>query len=112
MCGFTQQQTNELALAAGEALANAVEHGNKDLGFISVACRFADGELTIEVTDDGPGFDYTKTTSSRRDPDAVRGFGISLMHALMDGVHYEGRGSLVRLRKRRRVEAEGETKEA
>ncbi len=111
MCGFSQQETHEIALASGEALANAVEHGNKDLGFIAVACQFADGELTIDVSDDGPGFDFKNVTTRRRDPDALRGFGISIMHALMDGVQYEGRGSHVRLRKRRRAAGE-RTKEA
>lgn len=111
MCGFSQQETYEIALASGEALANAVEHGNKDLGFIAVACAFVDGELTIDVSDDGPGFDFAHVTKRRRDPDALRGFGISIMHALMDGVQYEGRGSRVRLRKRRGAAGE-RTKEA
>jgi anti-sigma regulatory factor (Ser/Thr protein kinase) len=31
----------------------------------------------------------------------VRGFGISIMRAVMDGVDYESRGTTVRLRKRR-----------
>jgi anti-sigma regulatory factor (Ser/Thr protein kinase) len=112
MCGFSQQETHEIALAAGEALANAVEHGNKDLGFVSVVCGFADGVLTIDVSDDGPGFDFATIAARRRDPDALRGFGISIMHALMDGVHYEGRGSRVSLRKRLRGGAEEQTKEA
>jgi len=112
MCGFSQQETHEIALAAGEALANAVEHGNKDLGFVSVACGFADGELWIDVTDDGPGFDFATVAARRADPDALRGFGISIMHALMDGVQYEGRGSRVCLRKRLRGEADEQTKEA
>jgi anti-sigma regulatory factor (Ser/Thr protein kinase) len=47
----------------------------------------------------------------RADPDALRGFGISIMHALMDGVQYEGRGSRVCLRKRLRCEADGEASE-
>ncbi len=101
MCGFSQDEIHEIALAAGEALANAVEHGSKSLGHITVACRFLDGELIVDVVDDGPGFDYSNVTSCRRDPDALRGFGISIMHALMDGVAFEARGSHVRLHKRR-----------
>ncbi len=112
MCGFSQQETHEIALAAGEALANAVEHGNKDLGYVSVACRFADGELRIEVSDDGPGFDFATVATRGRDPEALRGFGISIMHALMDGVHYEGHGSRVSLRKRLRGDTTEQTKEA
>jgi serine/threonine-protein kinase RsbW len=113
LCGFDSSETYEIALAAGEALANAVEHGNKNLGFIRVHCSFADGELTVEIDDDGQGFDYRSVTGRRRDPNAIRGFGISIMHAVMDGVQYEQRGTLVRLRKRRMNAAAGEeTREA
>ena len=101
LCGFDSQATFEIALGAGEALANAVEHGNKDLGFIEVSCRFADGELVVEVADAGLGFDATRLETKRRDPDAIRGFGISIMRSVMDGLDYEARGTVVRLRKRR-----------
>jgi anti-sigma regulatory factor (Ser/Thr protein kinase) len=101
LCGFESQETFEIALGAGEALANAVEHGNKALGFIEVSCRFANDELIVEVSDAGVGFDPARLETKRRDPDAVRGFGISIMRAVMDGVDYMSRGTTVRLRKRR-----------
>jgi anti-sigma regulatory factor (Ser/Thr protein kinase) len=100
VCGFSSQLTVDIALAAGEALANAVEHGNKDVGYIGLFCRFDDGELTIEVRDEGHGFDYTATVKRRREPTSVRGYGITIMHALMDDVAYVDRGTTVRLRKR------------
>ena len=105
LCGFDTTQTYEIALGVGEALANAVEHGTKDLGFITVACRFDGSDMSIEVTDEGPGFDVGRVSRRRRDPNAVRGFGISIMHAVMDDVHYERRGNCVRLRKRRAAPA-------
>ena len=37
LCGFGTQETFEIALGAGEALANAVEHGSRSLGHIEVA---------------------------------------------------------------------------
>lgn len=100
-CGFTSEALDEIALATGEALANSVEHGNKDLGFIEVSCAFAEDALVIEIADAGLGFDITQIKRRERDPDAVRGFGISIMHALMDDVAYSRRGAAVRLRKRR-----------
>ena len=99
-CGFSSQLTIDIALGVGEALANAVEHGNKDLGYVGLFCRFEDGELTIEVRDEGHGFDYTATVKRRREPTSVRGYGITIMHALMDEVAYVDRGTTVRLRKR------------
>jgi anti-sigma regulatory factor (Ser/Thr protein kinase) len=101
LCGFDTTQTYEIALGTGEALANAVEHGTKDLGFITVSCRFDGSDMTIEISDEGPGFDFGGVAQRRRDPDAVRGFGISIMHSVMDDVRYERHGNCVRLRKRR-----------
>jgi anti-sigma regulatory factor (Ser/Thr protein kinase) len=105
LCGFDSQLTVDIALAAGEALANAVEHGSKDLGFIGLVCRFDDGVLTVEIRDEGPGFDVTAAMKRRREATSVRGFGITIMRALMDSVDYEHRGTLVRLRKRLKADA-------
>ncbi len=108
---FTVDELSEIALAAGEALANAVEHGNKDLGFIAVSCVFENGDLTIEVRDSGAGFDIMHAKPRPRDPAAVRGFGISIMHALMHEVSYSSRGAVVRLTKRRKEPAATELRE-
>jgi anti-sigma regulatory factor (Ser/Thr protein kinase) len=109
LCGFPSQLTIDIALGVGEALANAVEHGNKDLGFISVTCSFADGVLSIEVCDEGGGFDVGNVSKRHRQPDAVRGFGMSIMHAVMDSVEYKERGTCVRLRKQLRHESADST---
>jgi anti-sigma regulatory factor (Ser/Thr protein kinase) len=102
LCGFAGEDIFDIVLGAGEALANAVEHGNKDLGFFTVTCSFADGELTIEVADTGPGFEFALVEAKNRDPSAIRGFGITIMRATMNAVDYTARGTTVRLRKRRR----------
>jgi anti-sigma regulatory factor (Ser/Thr protein kinase) len=101
LCGFSAHDLIDVALGAGEALANAVEHGTRDLGFFTVSCDFEDGALTIEVADAGLGFDTSTIATKRRDPNAIRGFGISIMHSVMDEVVYLDRGTTVRLRKRR-----------
>jgi len=100
MCGFSPRLTVDLTLAAGEALANAVEHGNKELGYILLTCSFEEGLLTIEVRDQGHGFDHTAASKRRREATNVRGFGITIMRALMDVVEYRDRGTTVRLTKR------------
>ncbi|MBD5633635.1 MAG: ATP-binding protein [Candidatus Eremiobacteraeota bacterium] len=101
LCGFAAEEMFDIALGAGEALANAVEHGNKDLGFIAVSCTFDNGVLIIEVSDSGPGFDVARHETKHREPDAIRGFGISIMRSVMDAVDYMARGTTVRLHKRR-----------
>lgn len=47
-----------------EALTNAVRHGGADCA-ISVRQRFGDGLLTVEVKDDGPGFDVSTVPAER-----------------------------------------------
>lgn len=101
ICGFSAEEVDDIRLATGEAIANAVEHGRnpRQSGF-SVRCSFAEEELTIEVRDNGEGFD--DETSMQIDPDdgATRGFGIFLMRRLMDRVNFEKSGTLVRLSRR------------
>ncbi len=111
LCGFEAQATFDIALGVGEALANAVEHGNKDLGFITVSARFENGALDIEIADAGLGFDLAHVETKRRDPSAVRGFGISIMRSVMDHVEYVDRGTIVRLRKLREAAAYGERRQ-
>jgi serine/threonine-protein kinase RsbW len=98
-CGFPEQLTVEIALAAGEALANAVEHGNKDAGTIELRCVFEGGVLVVEVADQGEGFDFSTVGSGSREPNSVRGFGTTIMQSLVDAIEYAERGTLVRLRK-------------
>ncbi|GAC1302129.1 MAG: hypothetical protein NVSMB19_11080 [Vulcanimicrobiaceae bacterium] len=114
LCGFGADEVADIGLAAGEALANAVEHGSKHLGTIDVSCAFDGCDLTIEIGDVGPGFDVDGTVERRRDPQAVRGFGISIMHAIMDRVHYSQTGTTVRLvrRARHNATADGAREEA
>lgn len=100
-CGFCADELADIGLAAGEALANAVEHGARDLGYIDVRCEFDGGRLSIEIGDTGAGFDVFRATSRHPDPSGVRGFGITIMRSVMDDVRYSRHGSVVRLVKRR-----------
>ena len=97
ICGFSHEEVYDIRLAAGEALSNAVEHGHntKSSGF-SVRCIFQNDVLTIEIRDNGSGFslegDDTTLLEQRN-----RGFGIFLMRRLMDHVHFDRNGTMVRL---------------
>jgi len=96
ICGFTRAEVEDIRLAVGEALNNAVEHGHTDRasGF-SVLCTFADGEMTIDVRDSGGGFTQDHP-----------GFGMLLMRRLMDSVRYERGGTRVRLSRRHAISEE------
>jgi serine/threonine-protein kinase RsbW len=99
ICGFSKEEVDDVRLAAGEAISNAVEHGRnaRSSGF-SVRCIFVDDELTVEIRDNGDGF----TPGDDLPPalDRGRGYGIFLMRRLMDKVAFDKNGTCVRLTRR------------
>jgi len=101
-CGFRDTSLSDVESAAGEALANAAEHGGREApdGY-DVSATFDGVRLVIDVEDHGRGFDGAAALNEA--PPSVsgnRGFGIFLMHALMDEVAYSDRGSRIHLVKR------------
>jgi anti-sigma regulatory factor (Ser/Thr protein kinase) len=88
LCGFAPDEIDDIRVASGEALLNAVEHGktHRSNGF-SVRCSFEEDELTIEIRDNGDGF--------FGEPEGE--YGMLLMRRLMDRVQFEANGTCVRL---------------
>jgi anti-sigma regulatory factor (Ser/Thr protein kinase) len=85
---------DEVVLAVGEALSNAVEHsGPANFAPVDVEIELADDELTIEIADHG------RWRNRPPRPDGGRGLGI--MRAVMDDVAIDARptGTRVHLRK-------------
>jgi serine/threonine-protein kinase RsbW len=106
ICGFSREEVDDIRLAAGEAISNAVEHGRgaRSSGF-SVRCTFVDDQLTIEIRDNGDGFALADgglipAEGAQPAPGRMRGYGIFLMRRLMDGVTFDNNGSCVRLWRR------------
>jgi serine/threonine-protein kinase RsbW len=106
IAGFRNSDGSELDIetALREALANAIVHGNQldPSKSVYVACRCTtDGEVSITVQDEGPGFDADSvadpTTAENRL--LTQGRGIYLMKTLMDEVRFEQRGTFVYMRK-------------
>jgi serine/threonine-protein kinase RsbW len=98
-------------VAVTEALSNAVLNGNcSDVRrTVRVEARIDATSLTVEVTDEGCGFDEASTFYCPSDADWLEredGRGLFLMRSLMDEVHYRcasppSRGHTVRLVLRR-----------
>ncbi len=104
--GFDEAESQDLELAVGEALANAVEHGHTAGGSIEVSASCRNEVLTVEVKDNGRGFDAWQnpgTTPSA--PTSPRGFGIHIMRATVDHVQFLDGGTRVVLTKRAAVRA-------
>ena len=118
-----------VCIALEEALRNALFHGNLEISSeeregdgevyrkliegrrnsdpyrtrrLIVHVRFAPGEATFTIQDDGPGFDPSALPDPT-DPenlDKVSGRGLLLMRTFMDEVNYNDRGNRVTMVKR------------
>jgi anti-sigma regulatory factor (Ser/Thr protein kinase) len=55
-CGLDEGQVHDVALAVSEAATNAVVHGYRgEAGTIHVSASMSESELTIVISDKGPG---------------------------------------------------------
>lgn len=94
----------DVRLAFEEALVNAVKHGNKadPDKTVYIAIEASDEAITIEVKDEGTGFDYERLAipTEEANLEKLSGRGVFLIKSLMDSVTYLDNGSRVRMVKR------------
>jgi serine/threonine-protein kinase RsbW len=102
---ITVEELN-IKIALVEALTNAMEHGN---GFdphklVKVEAKFLENKAEIKIADQGKGFNHRKLPNPTAPENLYkpRGRGLYMMHRLMDEVHFNRRGNVVRLVKYRR----------
>ncbi|MCA9270421.1 MAG: ATP-binding protein [Planctomycetales bacterium] len=92
-------------LALEEAVVNAIRHGNgSDVRkFVSVRCTLSSDELSIEVSDEGSGFDPAEVPDCTEDEnlEVPSGRGLMLMRSFMSTVEYNARGNRVVMTKLR-----------
>jgi anti-sigma regulatory factor (Ser/Thr protein kinase) len=81
-CGVDTTTAQNVLVAAGEACANAIEHGHRQArhGRIRLRASATADDLQLTITDSGPW----KTQQAAADPH--RGRGLGLMRALMNEV--------------------------
>ena len=99
--GYSDTSAFAVRLALQEALANAFKHGNRGEPNTTIVVDFtvADHAMTIEIQDQGDGFD----PASVPDPTAEEnitipaGRGIMLMRAYMTDVEFIAPGNRVRM---------------
>lgn len=89
---LSPEATEEVKVAASEAVANIVRHayrGQSEAEPILIRCSTNCGKLTVEVIDRGIGFKVpSATTVPQPDPSREGGLGIFLIRGLMDKVDY------------------------
>ncbi|MCP4202488.1 MAG: ATP-binding protein [bacterium] len=82
----------EVGMAVREAVANAIEHGNRSAPEkkVQVALDLLPGELVIKVRDEGDGFDPDGVSDPRAPVNLLRpgGRGILFMKEFMDEIDY------------------------
>ena len=105
--GMDDESVERLGLAIREAVANGVQHGNKEQPEkrVSVSFVFDKEEITIRIRDEGEGFDLDGLPDPLAPENLFkpRGRGILLMNSFMDEVEFEfdgGKGTVVKLYKR------------
>jgi anti-sigma regulatory factor (Ser/Thr protein kinase) len=81
-CGLAAPVAQDALVAAGEAVANAIEHGHRDRpgAQIRLLAAVSAGRLRLTVADSG------RWLPQAPEPAPYRGKGISLMRAMMDHV--------------------------
>lgn len=94
--GFSDAQAHEMTVAMSEAFTNVILHASTTWATIRYAVEH--DEMTIEVEDDGQGFD-TAILDQPYDPEAEVGRGMHLIRSLMDAVECQSSpmGTLVRM---------------
>lgn len=101
--GFDGDALDDIRLAVGEALANALRHGCRGdpRCEIRVRAEVHPDRLVVEVEDPGGGFDPEGASPRSANSTDPGGFGVHFMRSVMDGVTFAIRpdATVVRLEK-------------
>jgi anti-sigma regulatory factor (Ser/Thr protein kinase) len=123
--GLPEDDNVNVLTALYEAMDNAKRHGNANDPLKSIRLYFMDlpDRITVNVEDDGEGFDYATILQNTEEQDALSaarerymaggmgGLGIRLMLKCVDKIEYEQEGSKILLTKFKQPLAPEETEE-
>ena len=93
----------DIRLCTEEAVRNAIVHGNKNdpAKSVTVAYWVDGGNLHIEVSDEGSGFDYRNLPNPTANENIMKnsGRGVYLIRRLMNKVEFNETGNVIRMTK-------------
>ena len=92
---LSPEDLERLEYAAGEALANAVEHGSGSS--LLVRCRREGDRCIVEIADSGIGVPASDELGTLPGAESPPGYGLSIMHKLADGIELLDGGTRLRL---------------
>lgn len=100
--GLPESCFNKVFLCISEAVVNSIEHGNKN-DFdkqVDIQINCEDGNICIEVHDQGNGFDYNKIEdpTSKDNIKKETGRGIHIMKSLCSKVKFSNEGKSVEIK--------------
>lgn len=97
--GISQDNYGKILVSAMEAVNNAITHGNRSdpEKMVDIEIYFNCNELTISVTDEGPGFrpESVPDPTTPENIEELNGRGIYLMSHLADKIKYTEKGNSV-----------------
>ena len=84
------RQSNRLRLVLVEAYSNVVRHAHKDQPNLPILLRLelADGDIALEIWDQGEGFDLDTYLEPTPESMQEGGYGWLILNRLMDRVEY------------------------
>ncbi len=85
----------DVCLVMREAITNAVKHGHHfdEKKIVKYSIKFQRKILTLEIEDQGKGFDWATICKRDTDPEADHGRGISIMEQYFTGFKYNAKGN-------------------
>ena len=86
--GIDSDCLSEVKVALSEACTNVLDHAGRG-GAYRVVIALTNDQLTMDVTDDGPGFADHQPRPDMPDPMCDRGRGAALIAALTDDAHFD-----------------------
>ncbi|MBD2020799.1 anti-sigma regulatory factor [Leptolyngbya sp. FACHB-36] len=86
-----QRQSTRLRLVLVEAYSNVVRHAHRDQPNLPVLIRLElrDGDLALEIWDQGSGFDLSNYLEPNPEAQQEGGYGWLILNRLMDRVEYQ-----------------------
>lgn len=98
--GFSVDDIDDIKVAVSEACTNAIKHGDNDRFYIKFII-LEDG-LSIEIRDDGKGYDISSVGTPDLENPKESGLGLFIIKSLMDEVSIESKnneGTLIKMTK-------------
>ncbi|MEG0181666.1 MAG: ATP-binding protein [Terrisporobacter sp.] len=98
--GFSVDDIEDLKVAISEACTNAIKHSLDDV--FTITFNILEHGLTIEIKDNGKGYDTSTITGPDLENLKESGMGLFIIESLMDDVtieSQEGKGTTIKITK-------------